>query len=42
MELKIEVVSQDKHEANLRELLNFGHTIGHAIEVRNVQSFYQL
>jgi len=33
IELKLDVVHQDKKEAGLRELLNFGHTIGHAIEV---------
>ncbi len=32
IELKLEVVQKDKLEKNLRELLNFGHTIGHAIE----------
>ncbi len=30
--IKIDVVSQDEHEAGLRMLLNFGHTFGHAIE----------
>jgi 3-dehydroquinate synthase len=29
---KAEVVSNDEREAGLRETLNFGHTIGHAIE----------
>ncbi|MGK7930288.1 MAG: 3-dehydroquinate synthase [Microcystaceae cyanobacterium] len=29
---KIEVVSQDEKEAGLRAILNYGHTIGHAIE----------
>ncbi len=31
-EIKAWVVSQDEHEAGLREILNFGHTFGHAIE----------
>lgn len=31
-EIKAEVVSQDEREAGLRAILNFGHTIGHAIE----------
>lgn len=31
-EFKAEVVSQDEKEQGLREILNFGHTIGHAIE----------
>lgn len=29
---KIDVVSQDEQEAGLRESLNYGHTLGHAIE----------
>jgi 3-dehydroquinate synthase len=31
-EIKAEVVSQDETESGLRAVLNFGHTIGHAIE----------
>jgi 3-dehydroquinate synthase len=31
-EIKAEVVSQDETEAGLRAILNFGHTIGHALE----------
>jgi 3-dehydroquinate synthase len=31
-EIKAEVVSQDEIETGLRAILNFGHTIGHAIE----------
>jgi 3-dehydroquinate synthase len=31
-EIKAEVVSQDETENGLRAILNFGHTIGHAIE----------
>ena len=30
--IKNEVVTQDPHEKGLRKILNFGHTIGHAIE----------
>ncbi len=30
--IKAEVVSSDEREAGLRAILNFGHTIGHAIE----------
>lgn len=32
IELKACVVRQDEREAGLREVLNFGHTIGHAVE----------
>ena len=31
-QIKAEVVGQDETEAGLRAILNFGHTIGHAIE----------
>lgn len=31
--IKADVVERDEREANLRAILNFGHTIGHAIEV---------
>lgn len=31
-EIKAAVVSRDEREAGLRRILNFGHTIGHAIE----------
>jgi 3-dehydroquinate synthase len=31
-EIKAEVVSKDEREDGLRAILNFGHTIGHAIE----------
>lgn len=30
--IKKNIVEQDEREANIRQLLNFGHTIGHAIE----------
>ncbi len=30
--LKLEIVNKDPHEKGLRKKLNFGHTIGHAIE----------
>ncbi len=32
--LKAEVVSEDEREAGLRRILNFGHTFGHAIEMK--------
>lgn len=31
--VKAEVVSQDLHESGLREMLNYGHTLAHAIEL---------
>lgn len=37
---KAEVVSQDEKEAGLRAILNYGHTIGHAVEsLTNYQQF---
>jgi 3-dehydroquinate synthase len=32
VEIKVGVVSQDEREGGIRKILNFGHTIGHAIE----------
>ncbi len=32
VKLKVQVVEEDEKEQNLRMILNFGHTIGHAIE----------
>lgn len=32
IQIKENVVSQDSHEVGLRKILNFGHTVGHAIE----------
>ena len=31
-EIKAEVVRQDERESSLRRILNFGHTVGHAVE----------
>jgi len=31
-QIKADVVRQDETESNLRAILNFGHTLGHAIE----------
>ncbi len=30
--IKVEIVSKDEREGDLRRILNFGHTVGHAIE----------
>jgi 3-dehydroquinate synthase len=32
IEIKAQVVSRDERESGLREILNFGHTFGHALE----------
>ena len=32
MRIKAEVVSADEREGDLRRILNFGHTVGHALE----------
>jgi 3-dehydroquinate synthase len=35
VQLKAEVVSADERESDLRRVLNFGHTIGHALEAKS-------
>ena len=39
-EIKAEVVRQDEREGGLRAILNYGHTLGHAIE--NIQGYGEL
>ena len=39
-EIKADVVSQDETETGLRAILNFGHTIGHAIEAITAYGCY--
>ncbi len=38
LEIKNDVVKQDPEEKGLRKILNFGHTIGHAIESFSINS----
>ena len=33
VKIKAKVVTEDETENGVRSLLNFGHTVGHAIEV---------
>lgn len=40
-EIKAEVVEQDEQEAGLRMVLNFGHTIGHAVEANAAYHGYK-
>lgn len=39
-EIKAEVVSKDEREAGLRAILNYGHTIGHAVETETSYSSF--
>lgn len=40
LEIKAHVVSRDERESGLREILNFGHTFGHALEtVTNFRTY---
>jgi 3-dehydroquinate synthase len=41
IEIKAEVVSKDERESGLREILNFGHTFGHALESATGYRRYQ-
>lgn len=40
-EIKAEVVSQDEREIGLRAILNYGHTIGHALEALSGYTRYR-
>ena len=39
--IKEKVVTQDPHETGLRKILNFGHTVGHAIEAAALDAAIQ-
>jgi 3-dehydroquinate synthase len=41
LEIKAQVVSLDERESGLREILNFGHTFGHALETVTNYRVYQ-
>lgn len=41
-EIKAEVVENDEREGGLRKILNFGHTIGHAVESLSFDTNYPL
>ena len=41
-EIKREIVAKDPYELGLRKILNFGHTIGHAIESHCLTTDYPL
>lgn len=34
VQVKVKIVSDDLHDNTLRKILNFGHTVGHAIELK--------
>ena len=41
LKIKKQIVEADEHERGLRKVLNFGHTLGHAIEsVCDMQTYY--
>ena len=40
IEIKNKIVIDDPYEQNLRKVLNFGHTIGHAIESYFIKSYH--
>ena len=41
VEIKKAVVAEDPKEAGLRKILNFGHTLGHAVETFFNQRAFQ-
>ena len=41
-EIKSHIVQADEHEAHIRKMLNFGHTVGHAVEILSAETFTPL
>ena len=41
-EIKRDIVAKDPYETDLRKILNFGHTLGHAIESHSLTTDYPL
>jgi len=39
VQIKNEIVTQDPHESGYRKILNFGHTVGHAMEMLSEEIF---
>ncbi len=42
VQTKLDIINKDPFEKNLRKILNFGHTIGHALESFSLKSKYPL
>lgn len=39
IKIKYDIIQKDFHEENIRKLLNFGHTFGHALEAMSMKDF---
>jgi len=39
IKIKYDIIVNDFHEGNIRKLLNFGHTFGHALEAMSMRNF---
>ncbi len=39
IKIKYDIIVNDFHEENIRKLLNFGHTFGHALEAMSMRNF---
>ena len=39
IKIKYDIIQEDFHEENIRKLLNFGHTFGHALEALSMKDF---